>query len=198
MKLKQTHSIRQLYTQFDALVHSKETLSMSGWIRTNRLSGSIGFIELNDGSGFKNLQAVYDKEHLSDFEALSKCGTGSAVTLQGTLVATPTMKQPFELHVSAFELVGKAQEDYPLQKKRHGFDFLREIAHLRPRTNTFTALYRLRSVVAMAIHQFFHEREFVYVHTPILTGNDAEGAGQAFQVYVDPKDPTEFFKNKPH
>ncbi len=196
MKLKQTHSIRQLYASFNQLVESHEIIRISGWIRTNRLSGSIGFIELNDGSGFKNMQAVYDKQRIDDFENLSKCGTGSAITLEGKLIATPTMKQPFELHVESFEIVGKASEEYPLQKKRHGFDFLREIAHLRPRTNTFTALYRLRSVVAMAIHQFFYDREFVYVHTPILTGNDAEGAGQAFQVLVDPKDPTAFFKKQ--
>lgn len=196
MKLKQTHSIRQLYATFHDRVDATITIRISGWIRTNRLSGAIGFIELNDGSGFKNLQAVYNKSTLQEFDTLSKCGTGSAVTLEGTLVATPTMKQPFELHVQAYELVNKAPEEYPLQKKRHGFDFLREIAHLRPRTNTFTALYRLRSVVAMAIHQFFYDHEFVYVHTPILTGNDAEGAGQAFKVYVDPKEPEAFFKRQ--
>lgn len=195
MHKKQTHSIQQLYATYDAL-RDDTTITINGWIRTNRLSGSIGFLEINDGSGFKPLQAVYNKADLADFDELSKCGTGSAVSLSGKLVATPTMKQPFELHVHAFMIVGKAIETYPLQKKRHGFDFLREIAHLRPRTNTFTAVYRLRSVVAMAINQFFFEREFVYVHTPILTGNDAEGAGQAFKVIVDPKDPDGFFKRQ--
>ncbi len=196
MKLKQTHSIRQLYAQFSSLHGETNVLRVSGWIRTNRINGSIGFIELNDGSGFKNLQCVYDKNRVTDFDTITKWGTGSAITVEGHLVLTPTMKQPFELHVTQAELVGRAPEEYPLQKKRHGFDFLREIAHLRTRTNTFTALFRLRSVVAMAIHQFFQEREFVYVHTPILTGNDAEGAGQVFQVLVDPKDPTAFFKKQ--
>jgi asparaginyl-tRNA synthetase len=198
--MKQTHKIRQLYHRFQqgngAQSSPQEKIILSGWIRTNRQSGAIGFIELNDGSFFKNTQLVYHQTLGPVFDALAKLGTGTAITVEGTLQVTPTNKQPFEVVVSSYELVGSAPEDYPLQKKRHGFDFLREIAHLRPRTNTFTALFRLRSVMAMAIHTFFQARDFVYVHTPILTGNDAEGAGQVFQAIVDPKKPEAFF-NKP-
>ncbi len=198
--MKQTHKIRQLYQHFQQGPFTKQTspekVILSGWIRTNRQSGAIGFIELNDGSFFKNAQLVYHQTLGPSFDSLSKLGTGTSITVEGTLQATPTNKQPFEIMVSSYQLVGAAPEDYPLQKKRHGFDFLREIAHLRPRTNTFTALFRLRSVMSMAIHTFFQDRDFVYVHTPILTGNDAEGAGQVFQAIVDPKKPDAFF-NKP-
>lgn len=198
--MKQTHKIRQLYHRFQqgngGQPSLQEKIILSGWIRTNRQNGAIGFIELNDGSFFKNAQLVYHQTLGQVFDTLSKLGTGTAITVEGTLQVTPTNKQPFELVVSSYALVGAAPEDYPLQKKRHGFDFLREIAHLRPRTNTFTALFRLRSVMAMAIHTFFQSRDFVYVHTPILTGNDAEGAGQVFQAIVDPKKPEAFF-NKP-
>ena len=198
--MKQTHKIRQLYHRFQqgngAQASLQEKVILSGWIRTNRQNGAIAFIELNDGSFFKNAQLVYHQTLGPVFDTLTKLGTGTAITVEGTLQVTPTNKQPFEVVVSSYELVGAAPEDYPLQKKRHGFDFLREIAHLRPRTNTFTALFRLRSVMAMAIHTFFQSRDFVYVHTPILTGNDAEGAGQVFQAIVDPKKPEAFF-NKP-
>ena len=195
--MKQTHSIRQLYRlAASGQLAEKTSVILSGWIRTNRLNGAIGFIELNDGSYFKNTQLVYHQASLSGFHTIGKFGTGTAITIQGKVQLTPQLKQPFEIVVQAFELVGQAPEDYPLQKKRHGFDFLREIAHLRPRTNTFTALFRLRSVMAMAIHQFFQDRDFVYVHTPIITGNDAEGAGQVFHAIVDPKEPEAFF-NKP-
>ncbi len=195
--MKQTHNIRALYrhAQGQSLTDQLSVV-LSGWIRTNRQNGAIGFIELNDGSFFKNVQLVYHQTLGTLFDTLSKCGTGVAISVKGSIHLTPTNKQPFEVVVDAFELVGLAPEDYPLQKKRHGFDFLREIAHLRPRTNTFTAMFRLRSVMSMAIHQFFQDRDFVYVHTPILTGNDAEGAGQVFQAIVDQKKPAEFF-NKP-
>jgi asparaginyl-tRNA synthetase len=196
--MKQTHQIQSLYRQCQTQGLSADlqgaVVTLSGWVRTNRQNGAIGFIELNDGSYFKNAQLVYHQTQESVFNLLKTCGTGSAITVTGTLTLTPTNKQPFELVVTHAHLVGAAPEDYPLQKKRHGFDFLREIAHLRPRTNTFTALFRLRSVMAMAIHTFFQDRYFVYVHTPILTGNDAEGAGQVFQAIVDPKDPTGFFQ----
>lgn len=195
--MKQTHSIRQLYRlAASGQLPEKTSVILSGWIRTNRLNGAIGFIELNDGSYFKNTQLVYHQASLSGFDTIGKFGTGTAITIQGMVQLTPQLKQPFEIVVQTFALVGQAPEDYPLQKKRHGFDFLREIAHLRPRTNTFTALFRLRSVMAMAIHQFFQDRDFVYVHTPIITGNDAEGAGQVFHAIVDPKAPEAFF-NKP-
>lgn len=197
--MKQTHSIRQLY-RLVTEVATRTSLAntpvvLSGWIRTNRQNGSIGFIELNDGSYFKNIQLVYNQTLAETFTALSKCGTGTAITVAGLIQLTPTAKQPLEIVVNAFTLVGSAPEEYPLQKKRHGFDFLREIAHLRPRTNTFTAMFRLRSVMAMAIHTFFQDRDFVYVHTPILTGNDAEGAGQVFQAIVDPSKPHAFFNS---
>jgi asparaginyl-tRNA synthetase len=191
--MKQTHKIKQLYRAASTQnIIQNETITLSGWVRTNRQNGAIGFIEFNDGSYFKNAQLVYHAT-LTSFELLSKCGTGTALTIQGKLQVTPNNKQPFEIVVEDWVNVGEAPETYPLQKKRHGFDFLREIAHLRPRTNTFTALFRLRSVMAMAIHTFFQDRDFVYVHTPILTGNDAEGAGQVFQAIVDEKKPTEFF-----
>jgi asparaginyl-tRNA synthetase len=192
---KASHHIRALYqifsTQSDGQFDGEVVLS--GWIRTNRNNGSVGFIELNDGSYFKNAQLVY-QQSLSQFDMITKLGTGTAITVTGNLIKTPANKQPFELHLSDVVIVGPAPESYPLQKKRHGFDFLREIAHLRPRTNTFTALFRLRSTLSMAIHQFFQDRDFVYVHTPIITGNDAEGAGQVFHCIVDPKDPQGFFQ----
>ncbi len=171
----------------------EDRLSLSGWVRTNRNNGSVGFIELNDGTAFKNIQLVYNREHNPDFDALSKYGIGTALAVIGRLVLTPEMKQPFEVHVLTHELVGGCAEDYPLQKKRHSFEYLRDIAHLRPRTNTFTALNRVRSVLSMAIHEFFQGQGFLYIHTPIITGNDAEGAGQVFKVMVDEKKPNAFF-----
>lgn len=195
--MKQTHHIRALYRQAQTqTLKDQLPVILSGWIRTNRQNGAIGFIELNDGSFFRNVQLVYHQTLGKLFDNLGKCGTGVAISIKGAVHLTPTNKQPFEVVVESFEVVGEAPEDYPLQKKRHGFDFLREIAHLRPRTNTFTAMFRLRSVMSMAIHQFFQDRDFVYVHTPIITGNDAEGAGQVFQAIVDQKKPNEFF-NKP-
>jgi asparaginyl-tRNA synthetase len=195
--MKQTHKIRQLYQAFQGQTtkapQANAVVVLSGWIRTNRQSGAIGFIELNDGSFFKNAQLVYHQTLGSTFDILSKLGTGAAITVKGKLQLTPQNKQPFEVVIESMLLVGSAPEDYPLQKKRHGFDFLREIAHLRPRTNTFSAMFRLRSVMSMAIHSFFQERDFVYVHAPIITGNDAEGAGQVFQAIVDQKKPNEFF-----
>lgn len=166
---------------------------LQGWVRTNRDNGSIGFIEFNDGTFFKNAQLVYMKDECEEYEKMSKLSTGSAITIYGRFVLTPESKQPFEIHLKKFELEGSVDADYPLQKKRHGFEFLREIAHLRPRTNTFTALYRVRSVLSMAIHEFFQSQGFIYVHTPILTGNDAEGAGEAFRVITDLKNPDGFF-----
>jgi asparaginyl-tRNA synthetase len=197
--MKSTHSIKRLYVlaksnQLQAL--QDQTMTLQGWVRTNRNNGGVGFIELNDGSYFKNAQLVYLKSQNVEFDTYVTYATGSAIEIQGKLVLTPTQKQPFEIQVTQIVLSGGAPEEYPLQKKRHGFEFLREIAHLRPRTNTFTALYRVRSVLAMAIHTFFQDRDFVYVHTPILTGNDAEGAGQVFKVMVDEKKPESFFKKK--
>jgi asparaginyl-tRNA synthetase len=174
-------------------IKAEDRLALSGWVRTNRNNGSVGFIELNDGTAFKNIQLVYNREHNPDFDILAKYGIGTALSVTGHLVLTPEMKQPFEVHVATHELVGACAEDYPLQKKRHSFEYLRDIAHLRPRTNTFTALNRVRSVLSMAIHEFFQSQGFLYIHTPIITGNDAEGAGQVFKVMVDEKKPNAFF-----
>ena len=172
-------------------------IELQGWVRTNRNNGSVGFIELNDGTYFKSAQLVYDKE-CADFDKYSKYGTGCAITVMGRFVLTPENKQPFEIHVKEIVLEGDCAEDYPLQKKRHGFEFLREIAHLRPRANTFNAVFRVRSVLAMAIHEFFQSQGFVYVNSPIITGNDAEGAGEAFVVTTreDNKYEEDFFGKK--
>lgn len=160
---------------------SLKEVKLSGWVRTNRDSGSIGFISLNDGTCFKNLQLVYN-DSLANHDEVAHLLTGAAIFVSGKIVLTPEMKQPFELHAERVEVLGQVEPDYPLQKKRHSFEYLREIAYLRPRTNTFSALYRVRSVLALAIHEFFQGKGFVYVHTPIITGNDAEGAGQVFTV----------------
>jgi asparaginyl-tRNA synthetase len=166
-----------------------QTLEVRGWIRTQRESKNFAFIELNDGSCFKNLQVVYGDE-LANFNAVAKYPLGSSLKITGKLVPSPAAGQPFELKAEKIEAIGLSALDYPLQKKRHGFEFLRTIPHLRPRTNTFMAVFRVRSLVAYALHKFFHERDFVYVHTPIITASDAEGAGQMFRVTtLDPKDP---------
>ncbi len=162
-------------------IDSIEYVQLQGWVRTNRSSGKIGFIELNDGTYFRNAQLVYSSD-LKDFNEVEKYTTGSALTVMGKFVYTPQGKQPFEIQVKEIELEGACDHDYPLQKKRHSFEFLREIPHLRPRANSFYAIFRLRSVLSMAIHEFFQNQGFVYVHTPIITGNDAEGAGETFTV----------------
>ncbi len=162
-------------------IDSIEYVQLQGWVRTNRSSGKIGFIELNDGTYFRNAQLVYSSD-LRDFNEVEKYTTGSALTVMGKFVYTPQGKQPFEIQVKEIELEGACDHDYPLQKKRHSFEFLREIPHLRPRANSFYAIFRLRSVLSMAIHEFFQNQGFVYVHTPIITGNDAEGAGETFTV----------------
>lgn len=155
---------------------------VAGWVRTVRDSKAFGFIELNDGSFFKNLQIVFEEKNLPNFKEIAKLSVGSAIIAHGELVETPGAKQPFELKATKIEIEGASTPDYPLQKKRHSFEYLRTIAHLRPRTNTFSAVFRVRSLLAYAIHKFFQERGFVYVHTPIITGSDAEGAGQMFKV----------------
>ena len=158
-----------------------EYVTIQGWVRTNRDNGSVGFIELNDGTYFKNIQIVYTPD-LNNHEEVAKLLTGSSITCIGKFVLTPENKQPFEVQATSIEIEGLSNDTYPLQKKRHTFEFLREIPHLRPRTNTFMAVYRVRSVLAMAIHEFFQGQGFVYVHTPLITGNDAEGAGEVFTV----------------
>jgi asparaginyl-tRNA synthetase len=158
-----------------------KTIRVNGWVRTLRVSKAFGFIELNDGTYFGNLQVVFE-ESLENFNDVVKLTISSAIVVEGVLVESPGAKQPFELKAQAIEIVGICSPEYPLQKKRHTFEFLRTIAHLRPRTNTFAAVFRVRSIVAFAIHKFFQEKGFVYVHTPIVTGSDCEGAGEMFRV----------------
>ena len=156
--------------------------TISGWVRTVRDSKAFGFIEVNDGTSFKNLQIVLEDGKTASFTDALKITLGSAIRATGTLTLTPGMKQPFELKADTVEAVGLCDPAYPLQKKRHSFEYLRTIAHLRPRTNTYYAVFRIRSLVAQIVHQFFAERDFVYVHTPIITANDCEGAGEMFQI----------------
>ena len=162
-------------------IESMDIVQIQGWVRTNRSNKNVGFIELNDGTYFRNVQLVYSNE-LENFEEVSHYLTGTALTVVGKFKLTPNMKQPFEIEVSSVVLEGACAPDYPLQKKQHSFEYLREIAHLRPRTNTFSAVFRVRSVLSMAIHEFFQNQGVVYVHAPIITGNDAEGAGEVFNV----------------
>ena len=159
-----------------------KTVEVGGWIRTLRSSKAFGFIELNDGSFFKSVQVVFEEDKIDNYTEISKLGVGAAIIVKGTLVLTPEAKQPFEIKAEEIVVEGRTTPDYPLQKKRHSFEFLRSIAYLRPRTNTFSATFRVRSLAAYAIHKFFQERGFVYVHTPIITGSDCEGAGEMFQV----------------
>lgn len=172
-------SVRELYREKDKYV-GKE-ITVGGWVRSNRDSKSFGFITLNDGTFFETLQVVY-ADKLANFPELAKINVGSAVIVTGELVATPDAKQPFEIQAKEVVVEGASTPDYPLQKKRHTMEYLRTITHLRPRTNTFQAVFRVRSLVAYAIHKFFQDRDFVYVHTPIITGSDCEGAGEMFQV----------------
>ncbi len=160
---------------------SIEYVELEGWVRTNRNNGSLGFIEVNDGSYFKNVQVVYFN-NIDDYELASSLKTGDAINVIGVLKITENQKQPFEIQAKKISVLAKCAEDYPLQKKRHSFEFLREIAHLRPKANTFAAVFRVRSVLSMAIHEFFQNQGFVYVHTPIITSNDCEGAGETFTV----------------
>ena len=180
-------TVTQIYSDYTPLLDRE--LEVRGWIRTQRESKNFAFIELNDGSCFKNLQVVYDAG-LANFAAVAKFPLGTSLKVTGTLVASPGAGQPFELKAAAIEAVGLSALDYPLQKKRHSFEFLRTIPHLRTRSNTFMAVFRVRSLLAFALHKFFHERGFVYVHTPIITGSDCEGAGQMFRVTtLDPLHP---------
>lgn len=160
--------------------YSKE-IQVSGWVRTVRDSKTFGFIEINDGSFFKNLQIVFDNT-LKNFDEICKLTLSSSITVSGELVKTENAKQPFEVKAKSVEIIANSDPEYPLQKKRHSMEYLRTIAHLRPRTNTFNAVFRVRSVASYAIHKFFQENNFVYVHTPIITGSDAEGAGEMFNL----------------
>ncbi len=175
------------YTKIAAIYADSEqlggqTVTVGGWVRTIRDMKTFGFIELNDGSCFKNLQVVMEAGTLANYKDIAAQNVGAALIVTGTVVLTPEAKQPLELKAASIEVEGTSTPDYPLQKKRHSVEFLRTIQHLRPRTNLFSAVFRVRSVAAYAIHQFFQERGFVYVHTPIITASDCEGAGEMFQV----------------
>jgi asparaginyl-tRNA synthetase len=171
-----------------------EYVFLQGWIRTNRSGKNVGFIALNDGTYFKNVQIVYS-DNLANYAEVGKLLTGAAISVTGKYIATPENKQPFEIQATEILVEGVCDSSYPLQKKRHTFEYLREIGHLRPRTNTLSAVFRVRSVLAMAIHEFFQDQGFVYVNTPIITGNDAEGAGETFTVTTrsDAKYDEDFF-----
>ena len=172
-------SVRELYKSPEQFIDKKVTVG--GWIRTVRDSKSFGFLVVNDGTWFQTLQVVYH-DTLDNFSEISHLNVGAAVIVTGTLVATPSAKQPFEIQADRVDVEGASTPDYPLQPKRHTMEYLRTIGHLRPRTNTFQAVFRVRSLIAYAIHKFFQERDFVYVHTPIITSSDAEGAGEMFRV----------------
>ena len=172
--------VKELFRNTDEF--AGKTVEVGGWIRTLRSSKAFGFIELNDGSFFKSVQVVFEDGKIDNYAEISKLGVGAAVIVKGNLVLTPEAKQPFEIKAEEIVVEGTTTPDYPLQKKKHSFEFLRSIAYLRPRTNTFAATFRVRSLAAYAIHQFFQDRGFVYVHTPIITGSDCEGAGEMFQV----------------
>ena len=161
---------------------ANQEITVAGWARTIRSSNAFGFIELNDGSYFTNLQVVFEAEFLDNYNEIAKQNVGASLIVNGTLVLTPEAKQPFEIKAKNIEVEGASTPDYPLQKKRHTLEYLRTIAHLRPRSNLFSAVFRVRSVAAFAIHKFFNERNFVYVHTPIITGSDCEGAGEMFRL----------------
>ena len=175
MKLK----IKEIFREPEKFLNKE--VEIEGWIRTLRSSKKLGFIEVNDGTFFSNLQIVFD-EGLENFKEVEKLPISSAIVVKGLLVSTPGAKQPFEIQAKEIVVEGPSDNDYPLQKKRHSLEYLRTIAHLRPRSNTFNAVFRIRSLAAYAIHKFFQERDFVYVHTPIITGSDAEGAGEMFKV----------------
>ena len=176
--------IRSLFRETEQ--YAGQEIVVRGWIRTNRGSNKFGFIELNDGTFFKSVQVVYEADILENYAEISKAPIAAALMVKGDFVLTPDAKQPFEIKAKEIVIEADSDADYPLQKKRHSKEFLREIAHLRPRSNTFSAVFRVRSVVAYAIHKFFQERNFVYAHTPIITGSDAEGAGEMFRVTTLP------------
>ena len=177
--MEQLISVRSLFKETDA--YAGKQIKVGGWVRNLRASKNFGFINLSDGTFFSQVQVVYGSE-LANFTEISKLNIGAAVIVTGTLVLTPDAKQPFELQASEVFVEGPSTPDYPIQPKRHSMEYLRTVTHLRPRTNTFQAVFRVRSLIAYAIHKFFQERDFVYVHTPIITGSDCEGAGEMFQV----------------
>ena len=176
----QRTEIRKLFGEVTNYMGSE--ITVCGWVKTIRDNKALAFIELNDGSTFQNLQIVMEADKLENYREIVKQNVGAALVVRGHVVLTPNAKQPFEVHASAITVEGASTPDYPLQKKRHTLEYLRTIAHLRPRTNTFSAVFRVRSVAAYALHKFFNDRGFVYVHTPLITGSDCEGAGEMFHV----------------
>ena len=176
MEMMTGRTLFRNYKEYD-----QKEVEICGWVKSNRGSKKFGFLVINDGTFFEPIQVVYDQE-MDNFDVISKLNVGTAVIVNGTVIVTPDAKQPFEIHAKSVEVEGECPSDYPLQKKRHTLEYLRSISHLRPRTNTFQAVFRVRSQIAYAIHKFFQERDFVYVHTPLITGQDCEGAGEMFQV----------------
>ena len=172
--------LRELFK--NAADYADKEILVKGWVRNNRNSNKFGFIELNDGTFFKSVQVVYEEEFVENFEEISKAYVATALAVKGVVVLTPGAKQPFEIKAREITVEAPSTPDYPLQPKRHTMEFLREKAHLRPRTNMFSAVFRVRSLVAYAIHKFFQDQNFVYVHTPIITGSDCEGAGEMFRI----------------
>lgn len=173
-------TVRKIFKNPEAF--AQKQVSVSGWIRTIRASNAFGFIELNDGTFFKNIQVVFASDRLENYKEIAALNGGAALNITGMVLLTPEAKQPFEIQAESIEIEGASTPEYPLQKKRHSLEYLRTIAHLRPRTNTFSAVFRVRSLAAFAIHKFFNERNFVYAHTPIITASDCEGAGEMFRV----------------
>ncbi|MDE5546290.1 MAG: asparagine--tRNA ligase [Anaeroplasmataceae bacterium] len=171
--------VKQLFRKSQELQNQEVTIM--GWVRTNRAQAQFGFLNINDGTYFDNLQVVYD-EKLSNFEEISKYRVGMSVKVVGKVVLTPEMKQPLEIHATSVEMLGDCPETYPIQPKRHTREFLRDVAHLRPRTNLFSAVFRIRSVAAMAIHKYFQDNGYLYVHTPLITCADCEGSDQMFKI----------------
>ncbi len=189
-------TVRELFEQAASNnIQDGLEVEINGWIMSNRFMGNMGFLNFNDGTCFKNAQLVYSKE-LKDFEVAEKLRLGCSVNVKGVFKLTPEARQPFDIDLTSVKLIGGVDDTYPLQKKKTTFEFLRTIPHLRPKTNTFRAVYRVRSVLSMAIHEFFQGEGFVYVHTPLLTSNDCEGAGQTFSVCADIKHPEEYFGKK--
>ncbi|MCI2069462.1 MAG: asparagine--tRNA ligase [Bacilli bacterium] len=189
-------TVREIYEGVvGKTIQDDSPVEIDGWVINNRFMGKMGFISFNDGTCFKNAQLVYSDDN-KDFAALEALRLGASISIKGNVKLTPEAKQPFEIHLASFFLYGDVDDSYPLQKKKTSFDYLRTIPHLRPRTNTFRAVFRVRSVLSMAIHEFFQGEGFIYVHTPILTSNDAEGAGATFQVASDISHPEEYFGKK--
>ena len=172
--------VKELLNNYNNLVG--KSITLAGWVKSTRDNKSIGFIDLMDGTCFKSVQVVLFSDKISNYDKVSKLNTGSSIMAEGEIVLTPEAKQPFDFVASSVTVINETTEEYPLQKKRHSVEFLREIAYLRPRTNLFQAVFRVRSVAAYAIHKYFQERNYVYFHAPLITASDCEGAGEMFQV----------------